>query len=76
MSDIKARSAELVARFEALPFSTWHLKLAILAGIGVLFDAVNLALFGRGVAAVCAKFGRRAAFAIARDDKVRPTHGA
>jgi hypothetical protein len=54
VSDIKARSAALVARFEALPFSCWHLKLAILAGIGVLFDAVNLALFGRSVAPVCA----------------------
>ena len=57
MSDTRARSAELVGRLEKLPFSRWHLNLAIFAGIGVLFDAADFALFGAALPPVAAEFG-------------------
>jgi MFS transporter, putative metabolite:H+ symporter len=57
VSDTKARSAELVGRLEKLPFSRWHLNLAIFVGIGVLFDAADFALFGAALPPVAAEFG-------------------
>ncbi len=57
MSDTKGGPAELVGRLEKLPFSRWHLNLAILAGIGVLFDATDFALFGAALPPVAAEFG-------------------
>lgn len=57
MSDIKAKSAELIGRLEKLPFSRWHLNLAILAGIGVLFDAADFALFGAALPPIAHEFG-------------------
>jgi MFS transporter, putative metabolite:H+ symporter len=57
VSGINAKSAELVGRLEKLPFSRWHLNLAILAGIGVLFDAADFALFGAALPPIAREFG-------------------
>jgi len=57
MSDATAKSAELLGRLEDLPFSRWHLNLAILAGIGVLFDAADFALFGAALPPIAREFG-------------------
>src|ERR1700753_689102 len=56
VSDIKAKSTELVGRLEKLPFSRWHLNLAILAGVGVLFDAADFALFGAALPPIAREF--------------------
>ena len=46
-----------LGKAEKLPFSRWHLNLAILAGIGVLFlDAADFALFGAALPPVAAEF--------------------
>ena len=42
----EAKSAELVARLETLPFSKWHRDFFIPGFIGVMFDAADFALFG------------------------------
>lgn len=52
-----AKSAELVGRLEKLPFSRWHLNLAIIAGVGVLFDAADFALFGAALPPIAHEFG-------------------
>jgi putative MFS transporter len=57
MSDGQAKAAELVGRIERLPFSQWHLALVILAGIGVLFDAADFALFGAALPPIAHEFG-------------------
>ena len=57
MSDIQRRSADLVARLERLPFSRWHLNLAVLASIGVLVDAADFALFGAALPPIAREFG-------------------
>src|ERR1700744_5072099 len=57
MSDSQAKAAELVGRIERLPFSQWHLALVILAGLGVLFDAADFALFGAALPPVAHEFG-------------------
>jgi putative MFS transporter len=46
-----------VGRLENLPFSRWHLNLAIVAGIGVLFDAADFALFGAALPPIAREFG-------------------
>src|ERR1700744_5738067 len=57
MSDSQAKAAELVGRLERLPFSRWHLSLVILAGVGVLFDAADFALFGAALPPIAHEFG-------------------
>ena len=57
MSDIQRQSIDLVARLERLPFSRWHLNLAILAGVGVLVDAADFALFGAALPPIAREFG-------------------
>ncbi|GAC1328119.1 MAG: MFS transporter [Beijerinckiaceae bacterium] len=57
MSDTRETPAALVARLERLPFSRWHLNLAILAGVGVLFDAADFALFGAALPPIAREFG-------------------
>jgi MFS transporter, putative metabolite:H+ symporter len=57
VSGSSAKSAELVGRLERLPFSRWHLNLAILASIGVLFDAADFALFGAALPPIAREFG-------------------
>src|ERR1044072_9100890 len=42
----EAKSAELVARLETLPFSKWHRNFFILGFLGVMFDADAIAIFG------------------------------
>ena len=41
----EAKSAELIARLEQLPFSRWHRSFFILAFFGIMFDAADFALF-------------------------------
>src|SRR3954469_5365015 len=52
-----AKSAELVARLERLPFSRWHRNLFILCFLGVMFDACDFALFGMALPPVAREFG-------------------
>jgi putative MFS transporter len=44
-------------RLEKLPFSRWHLNLAIVAGVGVLLDAADFALFGAALPPIAREFG-------------------
>src|SRR5215467_4729175 len=52
-----AKSAELVARLETLPFSKWHRNFFILGFIGVMFDAADFALFGAALPPISREFG-------------------
>lgn len=56
-ADTKGGAAELLGRLERLPFSRWHLNLAIVAGVGVLFDAADFALFGAALPPIAHEFG-------------------
>jgi putative MFS transporter len=56
VSDTTTRPAQLLGRLERLPFSRWHLNLAILAGVGVLFDAADFALFGAALPPIAHEF--------------------
>jgi putative MFS transporter len=53
----EAKSAELVARLETLPFSKWHRDFFILGFIGVMFDAADFALFGAALPPIAREFG-------------------
>ncbi|MCL2429905.1 MAG: MFS transporter [Alphaproteobacteria bacterium] len=57
MSDTGTGSAELLSRLEKLPFSRWHLNLAIIAGVGVLLDATDFAMFGAALPPIAREFG-------------------
>jgi putative MFS transporter len=57
MADAQEKSAELVARLERLPFSKWHRNFFILAFGGIMFDAVDFALFGAALPPIRAEFG-------------------
>src|SRR5215470_4083188 len=52
-----AKSAELLARLETLPFSKWHRNFFILGFIGVMFDAADFALFGAALPPIAREFG-------------------
>jgi len=53
----EAKSAELVARLETLPFSKWHRAFFILGFLGVMFDAADFALFGAALPPIAREFG-------------------
>jgi putative MFS transporter len=53
----EAKSAELLARLETLPFSKWHRNFFILGFIGVMFDAADFALFGAALPPIAREFG-------------------
>jgi putative MFS transporter len=53
----EAKSAELVARLETLPFSKWHREFFILGFLGVMFDATDFALFGAALPPIAREFG-------------------
>ncbi len=53
----EAKSSELVARLERLPFSRWHRNFFILAFIGIMFDAADFAFFGAALPPVAREFG-------------------
>jgi putative MFS transporter len=57
VSGSAAKSAELIGRLERLRFSRWHLNLALLAAVGVLFDAADFALFGAALPPIAKEFG-------------------
>jgi MFS family permease len=51
------KSAELVARLERLPFSRWHRNFFVLAFFGIMFDAMDFALFGAALPPISREFG-------------------
>jgi MFS transporter, putative metabolite:H+ symporter len=51
------KSAELVARLERLPFSRWHRNFFVLAFFGIMFDAMDFALFGAALPPIAREFG-------------------
>src|SRR5438093_1220137 len=53
----EAKSAELIARLEQLPFSRWHRSFFILAFFGIMFDAADFALFGAALPPIAREFG-------------------
>lgn len=53
----EAKSAELVARLETLPFSKWHREFFIVGFLGVMFDAADFALFGAALPPIAREFG-------------------
>ena len=53
----EAKSAELVARLETLPFSKWHRDFFILGFLGVMFDTADFALFGAALPPIAREFG-------------------
>ena len=53
----EAKSAELIARLEQLPFSRWHRSFFILAFLGIMFDAADFALFGAALPPIAREFG-------------------
>jgi putative MFS transporter len=53
----EAKSAELIARLERLPFSRWHRSFFVLAFFGVMFDAADFALFGAALPPIAREFG-------------------
>src|SRR5215471_6149687 len=57
MDGIAGKSAELVGRLERLPFSDWHRNFFILAFLGIMFDAVDFALFGAALPPIAREFG-------------------
>jgi MFS transporter, putative metabolite:H+ symporter len=50
-------AANLLARVEQLPFSSWHKKLLVLAFFGTLFDAADFAMFGAALPPIAHEFG-------------------
>jgi len=57
MADAQQKSAELVARLERLPFSSWHRNFFILAFCGIMFDAADFAMFGAALPPIAREFG-------------------
>src|SRR5258707_2965060 len=53
----EAKSAELLARLETLPFSKWHRNFFILGFLGVMFDAADFALFGAALPPIAREYG-------------------
>src|SRR5437763_13864138 len=53
----EAKSRELIARLEQLPFSRWHRNFFILAFLGVMFAAADFALFGAALPPIAREFG-------------------
>lgn len=49
-------SAQLVARLDRLPFSSWHRSFLLVAFFGTLFDAADFALFGAALPAIAKEF--------------------
>ena len=52
-----AKSSELIARLERLPFSRWHRNFFILAFFGIMFDAADFAMFGAALPPIAREFG-------------------
>ncbi len=53
---IGRKAASILARLEALPFSSWHRKLLVIAALGVFFDATDFAIFGAALPAIAREF--------------------
>jgi putative MFS transporter len=51
------KSAELLTRLDRLPFSKWHRNFFIVAFLGIMFDAVDFALFGAALPPIAREFG-------------------
>ena len=46
MATQSQEAARLILRLDHLPFSGWHRRLFVLAFVGVMFDAMDFAMFG------------------------------
>lgn len=57
MAGNEQKSAELVARLDRLPFSRWHRNFFALSFFGIMFDAVDFALFGAALPPIAREFG-------------------
>src|SRR5919201_4415832 len=50
------RPTQLILRLERLPFSGWHRRLFVLAFVGVMFDAMDFAMFGAALPPIASEF--------------------
>jgi putative MFS transporter len=57
MAGNEQKSAELVTRLERLPFSRWHRNFFVLSFFGIMFDAMDFALFGAALPPIAREFG-------------------
>ena len=46
----------LLSRLDDLPFSPWHRNLVAVAFFGVLFDAIDFAIFGAALPSIAKEF--------------------
>jgi len=47
----------LIRRLDRLPFTAWHRRFLIVSALGVMFDAVDFALFGAALPLIAVEFG-------------------
>lgn len=57
MKHNEKKSAELIARLDAMPFSKWHRSFFVLCFVGILFDAADFAFFGLALPVIAKDFG-------------------
>ena len=57
MAGQEEKSAELVTRLDRLPFSRWHRNFFALSFFGIMFDAMDFALFGAALPPIAREFG-------------------
>ena len=57
MAGQEEKSAELVTRLDRLPFSRWHRNFFVLSFFGIMFDAMDFALFGAALPPIAREFG-------------------
>ena len=50
------QATRLILRLDQLPFSGWHRRLFVLAFVGVMFDAMDFAMFGAALPPIAAEF--------------------
>jgi MFS family permease len=56
MATQSQQAARLILRLDRLPFSRWHQTLFVLAFVGVMFDAMDFAMFGAALPPIAAEF--------------------
>jgi MFS transporter, putative metabolite:H+ symporter len=56
MATQSREAARLILRLDHLPFSSWHRRLFVLAFVGVMFDAMDFAMFGAALPPIAAEF--------------------
>ena len=56
MATQSQQAARLILRLDHLPFSRWHRRLFVLAFVGVMFDAMDFAMFGAALPPIASEF--------------------